>query len=634
MDNLPEIKASVYHSAPKKDVPVPKVPFEKFIRRYKTIGDVIETDEWKEIYSNYYDFEEIDKSIKIDETNEEMNSYSPARQREEIIKCMNSFSYFCIKYAKITHPMFGIIPFIPYTYQKRVVDCYGKHRFNIMSKFRQGGLTTVSVMWAVWRCLFKTSQKIMVVSKSDREAIAAGETAKSCIEALPAFLKPESDTFNKHEKQFSTTQSVLYFYTINAARSKSITILIIDEAAFIPDMHNHWKAIFPVILTGGSCEVISTVSGMGNWYAEKYHEIIAGKDKHFNIIELDYWEHPLYNDPKWMEETRSTLGEKGWRQEIERSFEGSGSTWLNSVIISVLREKTRKLTPTRMSFNTWKNGASEKVYEWDEGALWWWNEPIDGHEYIIGTDCAAGNGDEADNSCFQVIDASTLEQVAEFYSNTVPPHVFAQILNEIGYYYNSALIVVENASHGLAVLSALQHDLVYENLYFEDNKHAAGLSNTKTKRPLFLQSLQQRLLNGTLRINSYRFVTELNTFIFNPNNKKAEAAKGKHDDAIMALSFALYVRDAQFRSLPVGMPMHEEAMQVFKSKSYEEIKREIINESDEDFLDKEEVEDISLLGMLDNTYTSRRKFRRKLDTLLNEFGWMLFLPIWLAQYMG
>ena len=57
--------------------------------------------------------------------------------------------------------------------------------------------------------------------------------------------------------------------------------------------------------------------------------------------------------------------------------------------------------------------------------------------------------------CIEIFDNTTLEQVAEFYSNTIQPHQLAQVINEIGIYYNHALAVVENMGPGGAVLSNL-----------------------------------------------------------------------------------------------------------------------------------------------------------------------------------
>lgn len=615
-----EIAPSIYMSVPKKKIPVPEMAFEEWYKQFKNYEEMMDTDEWREIYSNYYSFEDSEKEIEINEEVADMNEYTQHRQIQEIIRCTNSFAYFCIKYAKVNHPIHGVINFIPYNYQRRVIDCYDKHRFNILSKFRQGGLTTISVAWAVWRCMFKTGQRVMVVSKTDREAIAAGEVAKTILEYLPGWLKPLMDKCNEHEKQFKETSSTLWFFTVEAARGKAITILIIDEAAFIQDMHKHWKALYPVISTGGSVEVISTVNGMGNWYYDIYTEAEGGKNP-FNIVELDYWEHPKYNDPKWIKDTYEALGDKGWKQEIERSFLGSGDTWINSLVIKDIVEFTRDNFPIRQAFSKWKSQGTERRINWDEGALWIWREPIEDHEYIIGVDCAEGVGETGDNSSFEIIDQVTLEQVAEFYSNTIPPHIFAQIINEMGYFYNTALVAVENANQGVAVCSALQHDLAYENLYYEDSKqNTPGIKQGKTKRALLLQALQQRLLNGTVKINSLRFANELNTFIFNPNTKKAEAQRGKHDDAIMSMGICLYVRDAQLRNIPVGAEVPEEMMNIYRNEVYDEIKQEIMKDAPEKWLNDDDDNELPLLIDRDENSIGF-SFRRKHDHLLKEFGW-------------
>lgn len=608
---------------PKKDIPVPDIPFEVWYKskKFNKIKDFTNEKEWNEIYSNYYSFEGGQLDIDLHESSEEIENYDIKRQTKEYIRCANDFYYFCTKYCKINHPIHGLINFIPYNYQKRVISCYESHRFNILSKFRQGGLTTVSVMWTLWRCMFKTDQRIMLISKTDREAISAGDMARVAIQYLPSWLKPEMDKFNEHEKQFNSTNSVFWCYTAEASRGKSITILILDEAAFVPDMHNHWKAIYPVISTGGSCEVVSTVNGIGNWYEETYHDALYGKNP-FNIIDIDYWEHPAYNDPKWVKETRENLGEKGWAQEVERSFLGTGDTWLKSNFISSLIKQTKDRIPSRMKFDQWKNKNSNKRYEYDEGALWIWNEPIEGHEYIIGVDCAEGVGDAGDNCAFQIIDRYTLDQVAEFYSNTVPPHIFALILHQIGTFYKEAEIVIENANIGAAVLNALQNEHHYENLFYEKEKNNfPGIKSTKSSRPQFLQALQQRLMNNTLTVNSYRLVYELNSFIYNPITKKAEARRGSHDDLIISMALALYVRDLNEKNLPPIANTKEENMKIFTSDVYEQIRKEIINE--------EELEDLFSIDKDNGNYFNSNfaldqeiaKYKMSRSKILQEFGW-------------
>lgn len=594
----------------------PEEPFESFYFRFKTVREMQASPEWAEIYNNFYEMTLDELDLKIGETKHELNELSPAEQRKEIEKCVNNFFYWCHRYVKILHPKYGTIPFICYKYQRRVIEEYESKRYNMISKFRQGGLTTVAVLWGLWKCLFQVDQQIYVLSKTDREAKSAGDIATRAMENFPSWMfDSKKAELSKHEKKFNDSESKICFYTPEAARGKTATNIIIDEAAFIPNMHEHWKSMYPVIAAGGSIEIISTVNGLGNWYEETYHEAEAGLN-FFNIIDLDYWEHPAYSNPKWVAETKANLGEKSWQQEILRSFLGSGETYISTTIIGQIDRFVKNHQPARTAFDKWTNDEINKL-NWERGAIYIWKEPIDGHEYVIGADCAEGVGKDGDNSCFQIIDASTMEQVAEFYSNTVPPNVFSQILNQIGIYYKNATVAVENNSIGSAVLSVLMTDLAYEALYYE-KPNRPGVKIGPGNRSAYLEALQNRLMNGQLRINSKRFVHELKTFIYSAQKRRAEAMKGKHDDAIMAMSIALRVRDEQMRGVPVGGEIPEDMVRIFKTETYEEIKREILEGGVADWMSSAQDYDplYSPSEVLVPTF-----FKRKNDKLLREFGW-------------
>lgn len=580
----------------------------------------------------YYSFNKYETSIDPMEPFEDIEEYDAETQQRELLKCAMSFSYFCHKYVKIAHPRRGLIPFILYRYQKRCVQEYENHRFNILSKFRQGGLTTVTVLWCMWRSMFKLDETIMILSKSDREAIAAGEIVKRALMELPTWMKPEMEKNNDHQKIFSDTGCKLFFYTPEAARGRSITYLVLDEAAFIPQMEKHWKAMFPTISTGGHCICVSTVNGVGNWY----YDIFMGASKKppqndFHVIELDYWEHPDYDDEEWVKQTRAQLGEKGWQQEVMRDFLGAGDSFIPNAIINDLDLITRDIEPLKMLFPEWNNQGEareqriEDMESWIRGALHIWREPVDGRDYIIGVDCAEGMGEENDNNCFEVIDAVTSEQVAEFYSNTVPPHNFTQILAMVGRTYNNGSIVVESQSAGLIVLEKLIYECNYENIYESTGgqgggKPQPGIKTTRSNRPKFTETLQTRLINQSMAIRSRRFVKELKGFIWNAQTKRAEAAKGFHDDAIMAMCLALYARDSQDRQTPVAPGMsQEEYSEAFKAEILDEIKQEISKIHEDDW--ESELEKLNEDNEDDVSSTIIGDYRRPNDRILKEFGW-------------
>jgi hypothetical protein len=113
---------------------------------------------------------------------------------------------------------------------------------------------------------------------------------------------------------------------------------------------------------------------------------------------------------------------------------------------------------------------------------------------------------------------------------------------------------------------------------------------------------------------------ELQTFEYNPVTRKAEAQKGKHDDAIMAMCMALYIRDSSLRDIPMGAEIPKEITATLKAQVYEEIKRELLEGRPEDFLMDEEIDllapdkDSIMPGVIFD-------LERRNDRLLKEFGW-------------
>ena len=129
-------------------------------------------------------------------------------------------------------------------------------------------------------------------------------------------------------------------------------------------------------------------------------------------------------------------------------------------------------------------------------------------------------GDGSDFSVAHVFDVQTMEQVAE-YQGKVTPDMFAPLLHSIASEYNNALLVAENNSLGIGVLSRLQ-DLDYKNLYYSikstheyvDEVSAgalggvAGFTMSMKTRPLVIAKFEEFIRNKLLNINSIRLARD------------------------------------------------------------------------------------------------------------------------------
>ncbi len=237
---------------------------------------------------------------------------------EEITKCKNDFFYFAENYVKIVHWRDGLVPFKLYPYQKRLIQDIQDNRFVCGVKFRQGGFTTVQAIFGLWECMFQNDQRVMIISKSDRDAISVGHIVKHVIEELPDWLKPTLTKNNDHMKIFANNNA-MRFYCFEACCGQSITRLIIEEAAFIKYMNRNWKALFPTIANSGKCSAISSANGTDNWFHETVSNSISGENR-FKLYTCSYLEHHEYCESKWIKQQLKWLGGKGFRQEVMCEF--------------------------------------------------------------------------------------------------------------------------------------------------------------------------------------------------------------------------------------------------------------------------------------------------------------------------
>ena len=184
--------------------------------------------------------------------------------------------------------------------------------------------------------------------------------------------------------------------------------------------------------------------------------------------------------------------------------------------------------------------------------LWIWEKYQEGAPYLLVADVARGDG--ADSSVFHVLRTDTMQIAAEYQGKPNLDH-YARILNDAGREYGNCLLVVENVGIGISVLEKLR-DLDYPNLYYsiksthkyvdpiegEYNDQAVmGFTTSSKTRPLIVAKLEEYIRNKLIKPRSQRLFSEVKTFVW--NNGKPQAMRSYHDDLIMSLAIACWVRD-------------------------------------------------------------------------------------------
>jgi hypothetical protein len=454
---------------------------------------------------------------------------------EEFNKCAEDPIYFIKNYIKIIHPMKGEIPFDLYNFQKRIVSEIHDNRFNVIKKFRQAGVTTIMCAYSLWFAIFHEKKNVMVVSIGDRESTGFLARVVGMYEELPSWLKPGVKERNKHNLVLETG-SRIRSQPAGAGRGESVSLLIVDEAAFIPDMADFWAAMYPTLSTGGNAVLLSTVNGMSNLYYEIYKGAERGENT-FNVIDIFWREHPEYTE-KWAKEMKPALGDRMWSQEYECDFLGTGDTFINA---DTLRRMTDN---TNITFAPRYNNRF-RIFK----------EPDQFHSYVLAVDASFGR--EQDYSAFHIINMYNGEQVAEFYSNNVSLKSFAKIIHDEATRYNLSYVVVERNGLGLALIEELWDELEYENMWCDD-KGDIGLLVTLKNRDTILSVLEEGLRTSKYKINSDRTVKELQTFIITETGKM-EADEGYHDDLVMSLAIGMYTCNQIFLKSPIAIDTLKEA---------------------------------------------------------------------------
>lgn len=247
-----------------------------------------------------------------------MSSYKLTNEQSaELVKCAKDFVYFCEHYVTIKtwkDNNYQQVPFKLYPFQEELAEHWMDNRFSIGSKFRQGGFTTLAVIYGLWNCLFKVDQRIMYLAKTDRDAIDdGGRVAETALAHMPEWMKGLSMK-NDHTKKFDTG-SVLRFHTPQACCGMGVDLLIIDEASFIKDIELHWKAMWPVLSTGGRCIVQSSVNTDEDWFWERIIDARAGVGM-FKEFKCHYTDRPEFAQMAWETQMKSQLGLQGWDVDV------------------------------------------------------------------------------------------------------------------------------------------------------------------------------------------------------------------------------------------------------------------------------------------------------------------------------
>ena len=189
---------------------------------------------------------------------------------------------------------------------------------------------------------------------------------------------------------------------------------------------------------------------------------------------------------------------------------------------------------------------SVRFVEDGAGEIVIYRAPEPGVPYVIGADTA---GEGSDFFAAQVLDHRTGAQAAVLHS-AYDEDVFAHQIFCLGVYYNRALVGIEAnfSTYPIRELARCGYTHQYvrevEDAFTHRMKQSYGVRTTAVTRPVMLANLVRVVRDEPDTLCDRSTLNELLTFVRNEKGR-AEAQANAHDDLVMALAIAHYIRPQQ-----------------------------------------------------------------------------------------
>ena len=462
------------------------------------------------------------------------------------MKCRMSPAYFIKTYCSLRSSNEGRMPFALYPYQEIVLEHFLRNPFNIILKCRQMGMSWLVAAYALWLCMFFEDKRVLMISIKDVTAKALLKKVKVLYRSLPDFLQFEITENNTSRFCFCTGGEVESVPSSeDAGRSDALSLLIMDEAAFIRDIQKIWQSAYPTLSTGGSAIVLSTPNGLGNFYSDLWHKAVEGSSM-FNPIRLHWWYRPDYHN-EWFRMQKANLTTMQLAQEVTGDFIASGNLVFDAEALRALQEHCSMIHPLEILYpEPDTNGQTCGLYIFER--------PQPGEEYILSMDLAKGNG--GDFNAGHVCKRSSGLHVAEYRSG-LPLNVFNPRAFELGMLYNHAVAAPENNNMGVATVLYFQQNQYpriyeYTNPLNPDSGGELGFPTNTLTRPLLIDELGTSIKEGVSGIQGVRTANELLNFAWS-KKAKPEALKGKYDDLVLGYAINRYVRKTSYSTPDLPM---------------------------------------------------------------------------------
>lgn len=208
--------------------------------------------------------------------------------------------------------------------------------------------------------------------------------------------------------------------------------------------------------------------------------------------------------------------------------------------------KDQNLTSNNFNFDFDKAelNVKDSLIPYKHGKIKIYEQPQSNGLYVIGCDGAQGITG-GDSSSLIVLRVPEMYECASF-EDIITPTEFADLASALSRYYNNALLGIEdNDKGGYAAINSIRERYPSTNLYFRRTSAIPspksiryGWHTGESTRSVMIEDLKALLRYYRIEIYNPKILEQMRSFVKLPSGKLA-AAKGKHDDLVLALMIAV-----------------------------------------------------------------------------------------------
>jgi hypothetical protein len=467
-----------------------------------------------------------------------MPSTTELLREAEFRKCASDPDYFFATFCVVRHPSRGRIPFQMREAQRETLKAFMERDRVIILKARQIGFSTLCAAYALWLVLFHEDVQVIFLSRTELEANELLAKARYAYKQLPQWLQergPQPTSDNMQRLPFNNDSSIDSLASrSNPARGRSVSLVIVDECAFLENQEEAWAAIEPIADVGGKVILLSTANGVGNFFHRQWLGARQGTNGFTPIFYP--WNAIPERDDAWFKDKVASLSSWQRAQEYPESedeaFIKSGNPVFDVDALSKLPAIPPVATGELVHGDLQNRGR---------GPLDVWEIPNLRAKYVMAADVAEGL-EYGDYSSAHVINIITGNVDAEWHGHT-DADTFGDVLNALGRWYNTALLGVENNNHGLTTLTRLKQ-LKYPRLYYsktfdqrtQTTTRKMGWSTTTKTKPLMVDGLHTALREKAVHVLGAETISELKTYI---RDDRGRTNGQPFDDRVVSLAIAV-----------------------------------------------------------------------------------------------